>query len=123
MRHLGSWAANGARRADDRGSRRRFVAARSLARIAIVSFLVALPTPTPAQGTDFSTSTSTGSVCNCEGDADKNNFVNFTDFRAVRVEFGAPADPETGMGDADCSGFVNFTDFGLVQSEFGAACP
>jgi hypothetical protein len=61
--------------------------------------------------------------CTCQGDADRNDFVNFADFGAVQSNFGKPADPVTGIGDSDCNGFVNFVDFGAVQSAFGRACP
>jgi hypothetical protein len=62
-------------------------------------------------------------VCTCLGDADKNGFVNSTDFVAVQTTFGRPADPVTGLGDADCSGFVNSSDFAAVQANFGKPCP
>jgi hypothetical protein len=69
------------------------------------------------------TATPGGPPCTCQGDADKNDFVNFSDFGSVQSHFGAPADPVTGAGDADCNGFVNFSDFGAVQGSFGAPCP
>jgi hypothetical protein len=59
----------------------------------------------------------------CIGDADKNGFVNSSDFAAVQRDFGAPADPITGLGDADCNGFVNSSDFAAVQANFGRPCP
>jgi hypothetical protein len=84
------------------------------------------PTNTPtATATRTSTPTATPDLpaCPCPGDADRDGFVNFADFGAVRENFGAPADPETGIGDADCNGFVNFADFGVVQATFGTPCP
>jgi hypothetical protein len=80
------------------------------------------PTATPT-ATNTPTQTPVGPPCTCQGDADKNNFVNFADFGAVQSHFGAPPDPVTGIGDADCNAFVNFADFGAVQSHFGAPCP
>jgi hypothetical protein len=62
-------------------------------------------------------------VCTCLGDADKNGFVNSSDFAAVQATFGRPADPLTGEGDADCNGFVNASDFATVQGNFGRPCP
>jgi serine protease AprX len=86
-------------------------------------------TPTAAAtvsplGTVTATATSTpgGPVCTCPGDADKNGFVNSSDFAAVQSNFGRPADPVTGLGDADCNGFVNSTDFAAVQANFGRPC-
>jgi glucose/arabinose dehydrogenase len=76
-----------------------------------------------ATATFTPTNTPTGPVCTCVGDADKNGFVNSSDFAAVQANFGRPADPVTGLGDADCNGFINSTDFAAVQGNFGGACP
>lgn len=60
--------------------------------------------------------------CTCNGDANKNGFVNGADFGSVQTNFGAAANPNTGAGDANCNNFVNGADFGSVQSNFGAPC-
>jgi hypothetical protein len=78
------------------------------------------PTITP---TPTATFTPGGPVCTCVGDADKNGFINSTDFAAVQQSFGRAADPVTGRGDADCNGFVNSSDFAAVQANFGHPCP
>lgn len=81
-------------------------------------------TPTPeATATATATETPTpGPPCTCIGDADKNGFVNFADYGAVRANFGTPANPVTGTGDADCNGFINFADYAAVQWNFGRPC-
>lgn len=89
------------------------------------------PTWTPAAtATPTASVTPTPSItatpvepCTCYGDADRNGFVNFADFAAVRNRFGAATDPLTGVGDADCNGFVNFADYAAVQLHFGRNCP
>ena len=80
------------------------------------------PTPTSTP-TATPTKTPGGPVCTCLGDANKNRFVNSTDFAAVQANFGRPADPLTGLGDANCNGFVNASDFAAVQANFGRPCP
>jgi hypothetical protein len=85
-----------------------------------LAFTPAPPTPTP---TVTPTATPGGPVCTCLGDANKNGFINSSDFAAVQANFGRPADPVTGLGDADCNGFVNSSDFAAVQANFGRPCP
>jgi len=80
-------------------------------------------TPTPSPATSTPTATPGGPVCTCQGDANKNRFVNSADFAAVQANFGRPADPVTGLGDANCNGFVNSADFAAVQANFGRPCP
>lgn len=62
-----------------------------------------------------------GSCCCCRGDANKNGFVNTSDFAEVQINFGRPA-VRSGLGDADCNGFVNSQDFAAVQLGFGRPC-
>lgn len=80
----------------------------------------------PAEPVLFSSNLSGGVVpkppCTCIGDADKNAFINFSDYGAVRGTFGLPASAATGEGDADCNGFVNFSDYAAVRAAFGQAC-
>lgn len=55
----------------------------------------------------------------CEGDANGDNQVNFTDLNAVLSDFGqSGAVP----GDINGDGTVNFTDLNIVMSKFGNAC-
>lgn len=78
------------------------------------------PTPTP---TPVPTVTPTPAIpCTCQGDANKNGFVNFADYGAVSANFGQ-ANPPAGNGDANCNGFVNFADYGAVSANFGQPCP
>jgi hypothetical protein len=81
----------------------------------------ATATPTTSASATV-TSTPAAPVCTCQGDGDKNGFVNSTDFAAVQATFGRAADPLTGQGDADCNGFVNSSDFAAVQGHFGRPC-
>jgi hypothetical protein len=62
-------------------------------------------------------------TCTCSGDADKNRFVNASDFASVKANFGHVANATTGAGDADCNGFVNANDFAAVKAAFGHPCP
>lgn len=57
----------------------------------------------------------------CQGDADGNGTVNFTDITSVLANFGAATTP-FGPGDADGSGTVNFTDITTVLANFGTTC-
>lgn len=86
------------------------------------------PTPTPvcpAGATPGPTACPADNCGGCYGDADRNGFINSTDFAAVadQANFGANAQPPLGLGDADLNGFVNFQDYGAVQSRFGRPCP
>lgn len=72
-------------------------------------------TPSPA-------SCPPGSCGCCGGDADKNGFINSTDFATIILHFGETL-PTNGLGDADCNGYVNYADYGAVQRSFGKACP
>jgi glucose/arabinose dehydrogenase len=85
-----------------------------------------VPTPTPTAPpavtptvTGTPTTTPGGAACTCLGDANKNGFVNSSDFAAVQANFGTV----TTLGDADCNGFVNASDFAAVQANFGRPCP
>jgi hypothetical protein len=78
------------------------------------------PTPTP---TPVPTVTPTPAIpCTCQGDSNKNGFVNFADYGSVAANFGQGNTPG-GVGDANCNGFVNFADYGAVAANFGQACP
>ncbi len=57
----------------------------------------------------------------CDGDADGDHAVNFTDLNIVLSEFG-----QNGVGldgDLNDDGTVNFTDLNIVLSSFGVVCP
>lgn len=49
-------------------------------------------------------------------------FVNFSDYKAVRDNYGKSASATAGQGDADCNGFVNFADYKAVRDAFGKPC-
>jgi hypothetical protein len=55
----------------------------------------------------------------CPGDADRNGFVNSTDYEAVRAHLG---ETTSGQGDADCNGVVDAADLAAVQANFGRRC-
>ncbi len=76
-----------------------------------------------ATGAQVSVGAALPNPCTCVGDADRNSFVNFSDYASVRSNFGHPADVSTLIGDADCNGFINFTDYTAVRGQFGHPCP
>jgi predicted outer membrane repeat protein len=57
----------------------------------------------------------------CQGDADGNTFVNFSDITSVLASFGTITTP-FGAGDADGNGEVNFSDITSVLANFGTTC-
>jgi hypothetical protein len=59
----------------------------------------------------------------CQGDANGDLTVNFSDVTSVLANFGTSYAPGTGPGDADASGVVNFTDITTVLANFGTSCP
>lgn len=59
----------------------------------------------------------------CNGDADGNNTVNFSDITSVLANFGVTFFPNlNGPGDADHNGVVNFSDITSVLANFGTSC-
>lgn len=83
------------------------------------------PTPTvvcPPGATPGPTACPANNCGCCVGDADKNGFVNSTDFARIIDHFGDTA-PTLGLGDGNCDGFVNYSDYGATQSTFGRGCP
>lgn len=93
----------------------------------LFALAVQAQTPTPTPDCPFG-ATPGPTVCPgacgcCTGDANRNGFVNTTDFATVVLNFGAISQSPLGMGDANCDGWVNYSDYGAVQHNFGKACP
>lgn len=73
-----------------------------------------------------------GDACDCNGDANRDGFINFADITAVLANFGfdwpCPY-PGPGMlgaggvGDANYDGMVTFADITAVLANFGLPCP
>jgi hypothetical protein len=63
----------------------------------------------------------------CDGDANGDRSVNFSDITAVLANFGARNVSPCGLlncpGDADNSGNVNFSDITAALANFGLVCP
>ncbi len=60
----------------------------------------------------------------CEGDADMNHIVNFTDILTVLAYWGTNYGAgNMGLGDSSCNGFVDFADVLSSLANFGSACP
>lgn len=62
------------------------------------------------------------SVSICEGDANADNEVNFTDLNAVLSAFGQTGAPGFAGADLNADGVVNFMDLNAVLSAFGSSC-
>jgi predicted lipoprotein with Yx(FWY)xxD motif len=57
----------------------------------------------------------------CQGDANGDNLVNFSDLNAVLAAFGQSGDGL--IGDVNGDGVVNFSDLNEVLANFGNTCP
>lgn len=58
----------------------------------------------------------------CDGNADGNGVINFTDVVFVLANFGNNYGFGTGLGDADANGVVNFGDIVRVLARFNTGC-
>lgn len=58
----------------------------------------------------------------CQGDANGDNMINFSDVTTVLANFGNDYSPATGPGDANHDGPVNFADITSVLANFGGNC-
>ena len=58
----------------------------------------------------------------CDGDADGDLVVTFSDITAVLAQYGRPGGIGA-PGDADANGTVSFSDVSAVLANFGTACP
>jgi hypothetical protein len=56
----------------------------------------------------------------CQGDADRNGFVNALDYASVRDHYGQAT---CAQGDANGDCFVNAVDFRTVRDNYGQPCP
>jgi len=59
----------------------------------------------------------------CDGDANGDGMVSFSDITEVLANFGMSYEPgSAGLGDANNDGSVNFTDITVVLANFGSNC-
>lgn len=79
-------------------------------------------TPEPYQAVLFITPDLSAPPPTCQGDANGDNLINFSDVTAVLANFGADYSPGTGAGDANADGPVNFADITAVLANFGGNC-
>lgn len=76
---------------------------------------------TPTQVRNTALAAAVPGVLGCDGDADGNGAVNFTDLNIVLSQFGQMGDGLDGDVNEDAN--VNFADLNIVLSNFGIVCP